>query len=421
MNKRQNEIGNVGVGTLLASKEYQETNMKLPCALGMTEDGKPFLFDLAKAPHVIIGGMPNEWISNTMHTILASLLQKKSPEGLKLVLIDARMVEFSAYEPLSSHYLAKLPYMEESLLTDIGEAVNALNSLCELMHQRYELLMEYGARNIEDYNEKYNKGKIPPQSSHGIMPYYVVMINEIGDFIMTAGKDFEMPLAKLAQLSRAVGIHIVISTHRLTSDIITGTIKANFPCRIALKTTTEKESRIILGTPGAELFSRDGDLLFMGGSGLVNIQGAYIDEYNDIPALCTKLTQHYPECPPTILPVIESDDSRTKMEIGSIGKFVFQYADPLFENVAITIVEFQSASTSLIQRKFCIGYNRAGRLMDMAESAGIVSPPKKSTYLRDVLITDTNELMRRLLDIKKEIFKEAERNLFKTTSISVNK
>ena len=346
-----------------------------------------------------------------MHTILASLLQKKSPKELKLVLIDARMVEFSAYEPLSSRYLAKIPYMEKSSITDVGDAVNALNSLCELMHQRYELLREYGARNIEDYNEKYNKGEIPPQPSHGIMPYYVVMINEIGDFIMTAGKDFEMPLANLAQLARAVGIHIVISTKRPTHSIITGTIKANFPCRIAIKTMTEKDSRLILDFPGAELLSRDGDLLFMGGREPIHIKGVYIDEYNDIPALCTKLTQQYPECPPTLLPVIESDDSRTKMEKGDIGKFVFQYADPLFENVAITIVEFQSASTSLIQRKFRIGYNRAGRLMDMAESAGIVSPPKNGTYLRDVLITDINELKHKLLDIKMDLYKEVANQL----------
>lgn len=402
----------VGIDALLASKKYKETKMTLPCALGVTDDGDAFLLDLAKAPHVMIGGMPNEWIGCIMHAIIMSLLQKKDPEELKLVLMDARCVEFAAYETLNSHYLARMPYHEQSIITDVEDAVNALNSLCELMQQRYNLLRQYSARNIADYNDKYNKGEIPPQASHGIMPYYVVMINELGDFMMTVGKKFELPLVKLAQLSRVVGIHVVVSSPLPLTKVFTSAIKATFPCRIGLKTRSLKDSRVILDIPGAEQLSGNDELLIVGGGAPIHIQGAYVDEERDIPSLCTKLTQLYEQCPQAILPALKHKENGSEKNRMSIGEYIFQYADPLFEEVAKLIVESQSASTSLIQRRFCLGYNRVSRLLDMAESAGIVSSTKNDTYMRDVLVADINELMHKLLDIKKKLFKEYERKMF---------
>ena len=407
-----NEQQNVHIETLLASKRFQETKMTLPCALGVTDEGDAFLFNLTKAPHVIIGGMPNEWIGYTMHAIIMSLLQKNNPEELKLVLIDARGVEFTAYETLNSHYLARMPYLDLSNITNVGDAVDALNALCGLMQERYDLLRRYDARNIANYNDKYNKGEIPLQPAHGIMPYYVVMINELGDFMMTAGKEFELPLAMLAQLSRAVGIHIIVSSHRPLPRVFTGAIKANFPCRIAYKTMTEKDSRIITDFPGAEQLQGKSDLLFVWGGEPIHIHGAYVDEERDIPSLCTKLTQLYEQCPQAILPALNHKENGLEKNRMSIGEYIFQYADPLFEEVAKLIVENQSASTSLIQRRFCLGYNRVSRLLDMTESAGIVSSTKNDTYMRDVLVADTNELMHKLIDIKKKLFKEYERKMF---------
>ena len=411
MNEKHKNLENVSIEQMLKIVEYQKTEMKLPCVIGVTDDNKPFLFDLTKMPHVIIAGAPWKGLDNMKNAILMSLLQKKSPEELKLVLIDVRMVDFMAYEMLSSRYLARLPYREDSIISNIQDAINALNSLCELMQERYDLLYKYDARNIEDYNRKYKKGEIPPQTSHGIMPYYVVMINELGDFMMTAGKDFEFPLIRLAQLSRTVGMHIVVSTIRPIIDVINGSIKANFPCRMAFRTRSVSESKIIIDRGGAEYLSDNGDVLFVCyGSEPIHLVVANVDESNDIPALCTKITQQYVNCPQTLLPDLKNNETETKKETKCIGEYVFQYADPLFEEVVKTIVENQFASTSFIQRKYGIGYNRADHLMDMAESAGIVSPLKNNTYVRDVLIADTNELMHKLLEIKK---KEKEKMLCK--------
>ena len=289
MNQENKKTKNVAVGALLASRGFQETKMTLPCALGVTDEGKSFLFDLTKMPHVLIGESTGIGKSNTMHAIMASLLQKKSPEELKLVLIDPKRVEFTDYETLSPHYLARLPYLEESIITDVDDAVNALNSLNELMHERYMLLQQYDVMNIKDYNNKYKSGEIPPQDTHGIMPYYVVVIDEVGAFMLTAGREFELPLVSLAQLSRAVGIHIIISSHRPLPSVFPGSIKANFPCRIAFRTATEKDSRIIMDNPGAEQLPGIGTLLFACGGTPILIHGAYVDVDNYLPAMFAQL------------------------------------------------------------------------------------------------------------------------------------
>lgn len=413
MDEKHESTERLDINTLLATDEYQKSTMMLPCALGVTEKNEPVLFDLAKMPHVLIGGATGKGKSNTMHAILASLLQKKSPEELKLVLIDPKKVEFTGYESLSSNYLARLPYHEanESIVTNVEDAVNALHSLNELMTDRYALLREYECRNIEDYNEKLKNGELQPKPSSGSMPYYVVMIDEYSDFMMTAGADFERPLTCLAQLSRAVGIHIIIATQRVAFNVITGAIKANFPCRIAVKTMTEKDSKIIMDWPGAEQLSGNGDLLITCGDEPVYVRGAFVDFFNDIPALCIKLALQHPNYMPTLLPICERETERTETDLKGIGEFVFQYADPLFEEVVTTIVENQLASTSFIQRKFNIGYNRAGRLLDIAESVGIVSAPENDTYTREVLIADSNSLKHKLLDVKMKIYKQTESKL----------
>ena len=396
-----------GLDALLNTKDFLESSMRLPCVIGQTEDCSPCMFDLSKMPHVIIAGKPNESISHTIHAIMASLLHKNSPEELKFVLIDARLVEFTAYKPLSSYYLARLPYLEGPIISDVSDGVNALESLNELMHNRYNLLRDTNCRNIEDYNSKIRSGLLT--TDQGILPYYVVVINELGDYMMTAGKEFEQPLVSLAQLSRAVGIHVIVSIYRPIPEVLTGSIKANFPCRIAFKTTTERDSRIILDNIGAEQLS-GAEMLFVCGGTPVKVLGVNVDEERDVPILCGKLISQNPPCPQAILPVI-NNQTKEKEKI-EVGKFVFQYADPLFKDAAKIVVEHQSASTSLIQRSLGIGYNRASRMLDMLESAEIVSPPQNDTYFRDVLIEDTRELMYKLLDIKMELLKQAEKELF---------
>ena len=397
----------VRLDVLLNSKDFQDSSMKLPCVIGVVEDDSPCIFDLSKAPHVIISGKPNEGICNTVHAIMNSLLMKKCPEELKFVLIDARFVEFTAYKTLSSLYLARMPYLEDPIISDASDGVNALTSLNELMHIRYNILRDTNCRNVEDYNSKIRSGKLT--TDQGPLPYYVVVINELGDFMMTVGKEFEHLLTSLAQLSRAVGIHVIVTTHRPMPEVLTGSIKANFPCRIAFKTLSERDSRIIIDNRGAEELSCE-EMLFVCGGTPVKAFGVNVDEGRDIPILCGKLISQYPTSTQAVLPIV-NNQVKEKVPI-EIGKFVFQYADPLFKDAAKIIVENQSASTSLIQRSLGIGYNRASRMLEMLESAEIVSSTKNGTYYRDVLIEDTRELMYKLLDIKMELLKQAEKELF---------
>lgn len=384
MNKNSTITEKVSIEAMLKTEEYQNTEMKLPCILGVTENNKPFLFDLTKC-HMLIAGTPGQGMRNVIHSILLSLLHKKSPSELKLVLIDSRMVEFAEYEPLATQYLAKMPYMEEPIISDMQDAVNAINSLRKLMDVRYEFLLKNDARNIEDYNDKYKKGLISSQPFHGIMPYYVVMIDDYGDYMMTVGKEFELPLAMLAQLARAVGIYIVIATPRPVSRVINGTIKANFPCRIATKVMSELDSKLIINKPGAERLSDTG-LSYVCDGEHVKIQSVHVDEFNDVPHACRYLASKYPDCSQTQLPVDKNfEKKKTELSINKSAQiedviekiksngYTFEYSEPLLEKAAKTVVEMQSTSISILQRKLCIGYNRASRLMDLLETIGLLN------------------------------------------------
>ena len=377
----------VSMESILNSRKFQETKMDLPIALGKTITNEVFMVDLAKIPHLLVAGATGQGKSVGLNAIITSLLYKKHPNELKLVLIDPKKVEFSIYAPIANHFLAKVPDDdEEPIITDVTKVVRTLNSLCKLMDSRYDLLKAAGARNVKEYNEKYINHKLNLTKGHEYMPYIVVIIDEFGDLIMTAGKEIELPIARIAQLARAVGIHMVIATQRPTTTIITGNIKANFPGRMAFKVSAMIDSRTILDRPGANQLIGRGDMLFLNGNEPVRVQCAFVDtpEVEDI--------NHYianqpGPVEPMPLPEPTPDDSGM---IGN-GSTDLNNLDPFFEEAAHAIVTTQQGSTSMIQRRFSIGYNRAGRLMDQLEMAGIVGVAQGSKP-RDVLITDENSL-----------------------------
>ena len=377
----------VSMESILNSRKFQETKMDLPIALGKTITNEVFMVDLAKIPHLLVAGATGQGKSVGLNAIITSLLYKKHPNELKLVLIDPKKVEFSIYAPIANHFLAKVPDDdEEPIITDVTKVVRTLNSLCKLMDSRYDLLKAAGARNVKEYNEKYINHKLNLTKGHEYMPYIVVIIDEFGDLIMTAGKEIELPIARIAQLARAVGIHMVIATQRPTTTIITGNIKANFPGRMAFKVSAMIDSRTILDRPGANQLIGRGDMLFLNGNEPVRVQCAFVDtpEVEDI--------NHYianqpGPVEPMPLPEPTPDDGGM---IGN-GSTDLNNLDPFFEEAAHAIVTTQQGSTSMIQRRFSIGYNRAGRLMDQLEMAGIVGVAQGSKP-RDVLITDENSL-----------------------------
>ena len=380
----------VSMESILNSKKFQESSMELPCAVGKTITNEVFMFDLAKAPHLLVAGATGQGKSVGLNAIITSLLYKKHPSELKIVLVDPKKVEFSIYNPLINHFLAKVPDEDaDPIITDVTKVVRTLNSLCKLMDTRYDLLKEVGARNIKEYNKKFIDRKIPPRGGHGFMPYIVVIIDEFGDLIMTAGKEIELPIARIAQLARAVGIHMIIATQRPTTTIITGNIKANFPARIAFKVSAMIDSRTILDRPGAQQLIGRGDLLaLVNTSEPVRVQCAFVDtpEVEDINNFIAK-QQSYNM--PFELP--EPDTPEADFSEGGERDVDMQHLDPLFEDAARLIVINQSGSTSLIQRKFAIGYNRAGRLMDQLEKAGVVGAAMGSKP-REVMIQDENSL-----------------------------
>jgi S-DNA-T family DNA segregation ATPase FtsK/SpoIIIE len=387
----------VSMESILNSKKFQESQMELPCAVGKTITNEVFMFDLAKAPHLLVAGATGQGKSVGLNAIVTSLLYKKHPAELKIVLVDPKKVEFSIYNPLINHFLAKVPDEEaDPIITDVTKVVRTLNSLCKLMDTRYDLLKEVGARNIKEYNKKFIDRKIPPRGGHGFMPYIVVIIDEFGDLIMTAGKEIELPIARIAQLARAVGIHMVIATQRPTTTIITGNIKANFPARIAFKVSAGIDSKTILDRTGAQQLIGRGDMLFLNGAEPVRVQCAFVDtpeveRINDFIAE----QQSYGE--PFELP--EPDMPESDFGEGGNKDVDMQHLDPLFEDAARLIVREQSGSTSLIQRKFAIGYNRAGRLMDQLEKAGVVGAAMGSKP-REVMIQDENSLNNLLNNLK---------------------
>ena len=376
----------VSMESILNSRKFQETTMDLPCAMGKTITNEVFMFDLAKAPHLLVAGATGQGKSVGLNAILTSLLYKKHPAEMKIVLVDPKMVEFSIYKTIERHFLAALPEEAETpIITDTTKVIRTLQSLCVEMDARYELLMKAGERNIKDYNKKFIARQLNPENGHKFMPYIVVVIDEYGDLIMTAGKEIELPIARIAQKARAVGIHMIIATQRPTTNIITGTIKANFPSRIAFKVSQGIDSRTILDRMGAQQLIGRGDMLYLAGNDPIRVQCAFVDtpEVVDINRFIAQ-QQGYQEPYELPEPIIEGADG----ELGSGADDVdLNHLDPMFDDAARLIVASGSGSTSLIQRKFSIGYNRAGRLMDMLEKAGVVGQAHGSKP-REVLVQD---------------------------------
>lgn len=378
----------VSMESVLNSKKFQETKMELPLTIGKTITNEVFMIDLAKIPHLLVSGATGQGKSVGLNAIITSLLYKRHPNELKLVLIDPKKVEFSVYSPLANHFMASLEENEEEpIITDVTKVVKTLNSLTSLMDHRYDLLKMARVRNIKEYNSKYVSHRLDPRDGHAYMPYIVVIIDEYGDLIMTAGKEIELPLTRIAQLARAVGIHMVIATQRPTTNIITGSIKANFPGRMAFKVSSMIDSRTILDKPGANQLIGRGDMLFSNGNDPVRVQCAFVDT-PEIVTINEYISKQPGPVEPLVLPEPSSDENFDGVG-GNIGDV--QQLDPFFEEAAHTIVLSQRGSTSMIQRRFSIGYNRAGRLMDQLEDAGIVGPPQGSKP-RDVLVQDENTL-----------------------------
>lgn len=379
--------------SIIGSKKFQEAAYDLPIALGKTITNEVFMVDLCKMPHVLVAGATGQGKSVGLNAIITSLLYKKHPAELKFVLVDPKKVEFSIYSVIEHHFLAKLPDGEDAIITDVTKVVQTLNSICVEMDTRYDLLKAAHVRNIKEYNEKFINRRLNPEKGHKFMPYIVVVIDEFGDLIMTAGKDVELPIARIAQLARAVGIHMIIATQRPTTNIITGTIKANFPARIAFRVSAMVDSRTILDRPGANQLIGRGDMLFLQGADPVRVQCAFIDtpEVAEI----TKFIAHQ-QGYPTAFYLPEYVDESVGSDLGDVD---MGRLDPLFEDAARLVVIHQQGSTSLIQRKFAIGYNRAGRIMDQLEKAGIVGAAQGSKP-REVFCVDENDLEVRLNNIQ---------------------
>lgn len=380
----------VSMESILNSRKFQESDYDLPIALGKTITNDIYMVDLAKMPHLLVAGATGQGKSVGLNAVISSLLYKKHPAEFKLVLIDPKKVEFSVYAPIENHFLAKVPDDDgESIITDVNRVKQTLKSLCQEMDNRYILLKKARARNIKEYNEKFTNRKLNPNNGHRFLPYIVVIIDEFGDLIMTAGKEIELPIARLAQLARAIGIHLVIATQRPTTNIITGTIKANFPARMAFRVLATIDSRTILDQMGANQLIGRGDMLFLAsGKPVERVQCAFIDT-PEVERLSEFISNQQGFTNPYELPEVEletNDDFDDDTSEGGVGKL-----DSLFEDAAKMIVVQQQGSASLIQRKFSIGYNRAGRLMDQLEKAGIVGPAQGSKP-RDVLCHDEAEL-----------------------------
>jgi len=374
----------VNMKTLLSSDKFQHNNYSLPIAIGKKIDNDNFIVDLASMPHLLMAGATGQGKSVGINAILVSLLYKKHPSQLKFVLIDPKKVELSLYTMIKRHFLASLPGEEDPIITDTKKVVHTLNALCIEMDNRYDLLKEAGARNIKEYNEKFIKRKLNPLKGHQFLPFIVLVIDEFADLIMTAGKEIELPIARLAQLARAVGIHLIIATQRPSVNIITGTIKANFSSRIAFKVSSKIDSRTILDTGGAEQLIGKGDMLISHHGELTRLQCAFVDtpEVEKVVEFIGG-QRGYPQS--FLLPeYIDEKDLEGK-------DFDLSDRDSLFEDAARLIVQNQIGSTSLLQRRMKLGYNRAGRLMDQLEAAGVVGP-NQGSKARDVLIKTEMEL-----------------------------
>lgn len=377
----------VSLESILNTKQFQETTMELPCAIGKTITNEIFMFDLTKAPHILLAGSTGQGKSIALNAMIMSLLYKKHPAELKLVLMDPYGVEFGMYDSIANHFLASLPD-DPVIVSNSAQAVSTLNSLCKEMEARYDLLKMACVRNVQEYNNKFVNRQLNPEIGHRFIPYIVVAIDEYGDFIEERGQDFESPIVQLAQYARSVGIHMIISTKRPTNDIITGVIKANFPTRIAFRLPERIDSQVILDCDGAEELLGNGDMLFRAGKSIdcIRVQCAFVDT-PEVNRICQFVSQQQGYISPFELPDPYFDEN----EYGESSDVDITHLDPLFEDAAHLIVMTQEGSTSLIQRKFAIGYNRAGRLMDQLEKAGIVGAAHGSRP-REVLIMDEMSL-----------------------------
>lgn len=370
----------VSMHSVISSKKFQESPMQLPIALGKTISNETFVIDLAKMPHLLMAGATGQGKSVGLNAILTSLLYKKHPAEVKFVLVDPKKVELTLFNKIERHYLAKLPDDSDAIITDTTKVVNTLNSLCIEMDNRYDLLKNAMVRNIKEYNVKFKARKLNPENGHRFLPYIVLVIDEFADLIMTAGKEVETPIARLAQLARAIGIHLIVATQRPSVNVITGIIKANFPSRIAFRVTSKIDSRTILDAPGADQLIGRGDLLYSGGNDVIRIQCAFVDtpEVEKITDFIGS-QRAYPEA--YLLPEYVGEEGGTNLDVDIADR------DKLFKDAAEVIVTAQQGSASLLQRKLKLGYNRAGRLIDQLEAAGIVGPFEGSKA-RQVLVPD---------------------------------
>jgi len=370
----------VSMKSVISSPKFQTAEMELPIALGKTISNETFVVDLAKMPHLLMAGATGQGKSVGLNAVLTSLLYKKHPAEVKFVLVDPKKVELTLFNKIERHYLAKLPDGGDAIITDNTKVINTLNSLCIEMDNRYSLLKDAMVRNIKEYNEKFKNRKLNPENGHRFLPYIVLVVDEFADLIMTAGKEVETPIARLAQLARAIGIHLIIATQRPSVNVITGMIKANFPARIAFRVTSKIDSRTILDSGGADQLIGRGDLLYTQGNEIVRVQCAFVDT-PEVDKICDFIGSQkaYPEA--YLLPEYVGEDSGIKLDIDISER------DSLFRDAAEVIVTAQQGSASLIQRKLKLGYNRAGRLIDQLEAAGIVGPFEGSKA-RSVLIPD---------------------------------
>lgn len=380
----------VSMHSLLASKKFQESTYDLPVALGKTISNETYMIDLAKMPHLLVAGATGQGKSVGLNVILASLLYKKHPSQLKFVLVDPKKVELTLYNKIAKHFLAVLPDSEDPIITETQHVIQILSSLSSEMDERYNLLKSAECRNIKEYNKKFTSRRLNPDRGHRYMPYIVVIIDEFADLIMTAGKEIEMPITRIAQLARAVGIHMIIATQRPSTNIITGTIKANFPGRIAFRVSSMIDSRTILDSPGANHLVGRGDMLISQGADLERLQCAFIDT-PEVEAICNYISEQRGYPSPWMLPEPKIDGAEDK------GSISMDKIDDLFDDAARQVVSSQQGSTSSIQRKFSIGYNRAGRIMDQLEQVGIVGPADGSKP-RQVLFQDVYSLEKFLND-----------------------
>ncbi|HEX7015902.1 MAG TPA: DNA translocase FtsK [Cyclobacteriaceae bacterium] len=384
----------VSIRSVLSTERFQKSDMELPVVLGKTISNEVYIVDLTRMPHLLVAGATGQGKSVGLNVLLTSLLYKRHPSQLKFVLVDPKKVEMSLFAKIERHYLAKLPNSEEAIITDTRKVVNTLNSLCIEMENRYEMLKDAGAKNLKEYNSKFVARKLNPREGHRFLPYIVLVIDELADLMMTAGKEVETPIARLAQLARAIGIHLVVATQRPSVNVITGVIKANFPARLSFRVISKVDSRTILDTGGADQLVGMGDMLLSNGSDIMRLQCPFIDT-PEIERVVDYISSQRGYDSAYLLPEFEGDDE------GGAASVDLAERDALFEDAARLIVQHQQGSTSLIQRKLKLGYNRAGRLIDQLEAAGIVGPFEGSKA-REVLIRDEVSLEQLLNELKEK-------------------